>query len=60
VRLVFLPSEAHGYRAKETIEHVNWEKLRWFDKWVKDPPPPGLRGNATNSNNNNNDKNDKQ
>ena len=56
VRLVFLPSEAHGYRAKETIEHVNWEKLRWFDKWVKDPPPPGLRGNATSSN----DKNDKQ
>jgi dipeptidyl aminopeptidase/acylaminoacyl peptidase len=56
VRLVFLPAEAHGYRAKETIEHVNWEKLRWFDKWVKDPPPPGLRGNATN----NNDKNDKQ
>jgi dipeptidyl aminopeptidase/acylaminoacyl peptidase len=50
VRLVFLPAEAHGYRAKETIEHVNWEKLRWFDKWVKDPPPPGLRGNATNNN----------
>jgi len=43
VRLVFLPSEAHGYRAKETIEHVNWEKLRWFDMWVKDPPPPNLR-----------------
>ena len=35
VRLVFLPDEAHGYRAKETIEHVLWEKLRWFDKYVK-------------------------
>jgi dipeptidyl aminopeptidase/acylaminoacyl peptidase len=56
VRLVFLPAEAHGYRAKETIEHVNWEKLRWFDKWVKDPPPPNLR--PTNSNNNN-EKNDR-
>jgi dipeptidyl aminopeptidase/acylaminoacyl peptidase len=56
VRLVFLPSEAHGYRAKETIEHVNWEKLRWFDKFVKDPPPPNLRGTAT-PNNEKNDKN---
>ena len=35
VRLVFLPDEAHGYRAKETIEHVLWEKLAWFDKYVK-------------------------
>jgi dipeptidyl aminopeptidase/acylaminoacyl peptidase len=35
VRLVFLPDEAHGYRGLETIEHVNWEKLTWFDKYVK-------------------------
>lgn len=35
-RLVFLPFEAHGYRGKETIEHVVWEKLSWFDKYVKD------------------------
>ncbi len=35
VRLVFLPNEAHGYRAKETIEHVLWEKFNWFDKYVK-------------------------
>jgi dipeptidyl aminopeptidase/acylaminoacyl peptidase len=35
VRLVFLPDEAHGYRARETIEHVLWEKLAWFDKYVK-------------------------
>ena len=34
-RLVFLPFEAHGYRGKETIEHVVWEKLTWFDKYVK-------------------------
>jgi dipeptidyl aminopeptidase/acylaminoacyl peptidase len=50
VRLVFLPAEAHGYRAKETIEDVNWEKLRWFDKWVKDPPPRNLRGASPNDN----------
>ena len=34
----------------------NWEKLRWFDKWVKDPPPPNLRNGATN----NDEKNDKK
>jgi dipeptidyl aminopeptidase/acylaminoacyl peptidase len=35
VRLVFLPYEAHGYRGKETIEDVLWEKFQWFDKYVK-------------------------
>lgn len=34
-RLVLLPFEDHGYRAKESIEHVLWEQLRWFDKYVK-------------------------
>lgn len=38
VRLVFLPAEAHGYRAKETIEHLLWEKFQWFDKYVKNAP----------------------
>ncbi len=40
VRLVFLPAEAHGYRAKETIEHVVWEKFNWFDKYVKNAGAP--------------------
>jgi dipeptidyl aminopeptidase/acylaminoacyl peptidase len=35
VRLVFLPFEAHGYRGKETIEHVLWEKSAWLNKYVK-------------------------
>jgi dipeptidyl aminopeptidase/acylaminoacyl peptidase len=39
VRLVFLPDEAHGYRAKETIEHLLWEKFQWFDKYVKHAGP---------------------
>ena len=38
VRLVFLPFEAHGYRAKETIEDVLYEKFAWFDKYVKNAP----------------------
>jgi dipeptidyl aminopeptidase/acylaminoacyl peptidase len=39
VRYVTLPLEAHGYAAKETIEHVLWEKLNWFDKYVKNAGP---------------------
>jgi dipeptidyl aminopeptidase/acylaminoacyl peptidase len=35
VRLVMLPSEAHGYRAKESMEHVLYEELTWFDKYLK-------------------------
>jgi dipeptidyl aminopeptidase/acylaminoacyl peptidase len=35
VRLVMLPSEAHGYRAKETLEHVLYEETAWFDKYLK-------------------------
>lgn len=35
VRLVMLPAEAHGYRGKETMEHVLWEELTWFDKYLK-------------------------
>ncbi len=35
VRLVMLPSEAHGYRGKETMEHVLYEEITWFDKYLK-------------------------
>ena len=33
-RLVLLPHEDHGYRARESVEHVLWEQLRWFDEHV--------------------------
>jgi dipeptidyl aminopeptidase/acylaminoacyl peptidase len=39
VRLVMLPLEAHGYAARETIEHVLYEMISWFDKYVKNAPP---------------------
>ena len=39
-RLVFLPFEAHGYRGKETIEHVLWEKMTWLDKYVRQASRP--------------------
>ena len=35
VRYVTLPSEAHGYAARESIEHTLWEMLTWFDTYVK-------------------------
>jgi dipeptidyl aminopeptidase/acylaminoacyl peptidase len=41
VRYVQLPYEAHGYLARESTEHVLWEMVTWFDKWVKNAPPAG-------------------
>jgi dipeptidyl aminopeptidase/acylaminoacyl peptidase len=38
VRLVTLPLEAHGYTGRETIEHVLYEMISWFDKYVKNAP----------------------
>ncbi len=35
-RLVLLPHEDHGYRACESIEHVIWEQLRWFNMYLKE------------------------
>ncbi len=39
VRMVFLPLEAHGYEARETLEHVLWEESRWLDTYVKPAAP---------------------
>ncbi|MEO0334517.1 MAG: prolyl oligopeptidase family serine peptidase, partial [Bacteroidota bacterium] len=34
-RLVMLPHESHGYRAKESVLHMLWEMDQWLDKYVK-------------------------
>lgn len=34
-RLVMLPAESHGYRAKESIMHMLYEMNTWLDKHVK-------------------------
>ncbi|GLX86161.1 hypothetical protein tloyanaT_24140 [Thalassotalea loyana] len=34
-RLVMLPKESHGYRAKESIMHLLWEQDEWLEKYVK-------------------------
>ncbi|MCF8303883.1 MAG: prolyl oligopeptidase family serine peptidase, partial [Bacteroidales bacterium] len=34
-RLVMLPHESHGYRAKESIMHMLWEMDRYLEEYVK-------------------------
>ena len=46
-RLVMLPYESHGYRARESVMHTLWEMDAWLEKYVKNTPP---RGAATISN----------
>ncbi len=35
VRLVVLPKESHGYRAKESILHLLWEQDQWLENNVR-------------------------
>ena len=46
-RLVMLPYESHGYRARESVMHTLWEMNAWLEKYVKNAPP---RDAATSSN----------
>jgi dipeptidyl aminopeptidase/acylaminoacyl peptidase len=39
VRLVTLPHEAHGYAGRQSIQHVLYEMIAWFDKYVKNAGP---------------------
>ena len=41
VRLVMLPHESHGYAGRESIEHVLYEMISWFDRHVKNAPSKG-------------------
>ncbi len=34
-RLVMLPLESHGYRARESVLHMLWETVTWLDEFVK-------------------------
>lgn len=35
VRLVMLPLESHGYRARASVMHMLWEMNEWLEKYVK-------------------------
>jgi dipeptidyl aminopeptidase/acylaminoacyl peptidase len=39
-RLVMLPKEAHGYRARESVMHMLWEMDEWLERYVKRPQNP--------------------
>jgi dipeptidyl aminopeptidase/acylaminoacyl peptidase len=43
VRLVFLPLEAHGYEAQESLSHMLWEMNRWLDTYVKPKEPVAVK-----------------
>jgi dipeptidyl aminopeptidase/acylaminoacyl peptidase len=38
-RLVMLPHEQHGYRARESLLHMLWEQQQWLQEYVVDAPP---------------------
>ncbi|MBJ7574993.1 S9 family peptidase [Luteimonas sp. MC1828] len=38
-RLVMLPNESHGYRARESILHMLAETNDWLEKYVRNAPP---------------------
>jgi len=38
-RLVMLPHEQHGYRARESLLHLLWEQQQWLEKYVIEAPP---------------------
>ncbi len=38
-RLVMLPHEQHGYRARESLLHMLWEQQQWLQKHVVEAPP---------------------
>ena len=35
-RLVMLPEESHGYRARESVLHMTHEQLEWLNEFVRD------------------------
>jgi len=39
-RLVMLPNESHGYRARESIMQMLYESNNWLEKYVKNAVPP--------------------
>ncbi|MGJ7902661.1 prolyl oligopeptidase family serine peptidase [Lysobacter sp. 1R34A] len=46
-RLVMLPNESHGYRARESILHMLAETNHWLDQYVKNAKPaaaPAAKG----------------
>ena len=41
-RLIMLPNESHGYRARESVMHTLAEMVEWFDRYVKNAEPRSI------------------
>ncbi len=41
-RLIMLPNESHGYRARESVMHTLAEMVEWFDVYLKNAEPRRL------------------
>ncbi|MEM9487762.1 MAG: prolyl oligopeptidase family serine peptidase, partial [Myxococcota bacterium] len=50
VRLVMLPHESHGYRARQSIMHMMWETDRWLSTYVKTKRPKRAKERKTAAN----------
>jgi dipeptidyl aminopeptidase/acylaminoacyl peptidase len=35
-RLVMLPHESHGYRARQSVLHTQYEMIAWMNQFVRD------------------------
>ncbi len=42
-KLVMLPSESHGYRARESVLHMLWEETEWINAYVKNAEPRSIK-----------------
>ncbi len=51
VRYVTLPLESHGYQARQSLQHVLYEMISWFDKYVKNAAPRGKTPTSQAANN---------
>lgn len=38
-RLVMLPHESHGYRARQSVLHTQYEMIAWMNQFVRDAKP---------------------
>lgn len=47
VRLVMLPHESHGYRARESVLHVLAEQIEWLDRHLKSAELGAASGDAS-------------
>jgi dipeptidyl aminopeptidase/acylaminoacyl peptidase len=45
-RLVMLPYESHGYRARSSLLHMLWEQEEWLAEWLRSDPSARVEESA--------------